>query len=528
LNAGDYDFHEKVSLLIEKSVKKESNGYLNRFYQDIYYIPVWVHEHKVSSFSESLLKSIESNRDNIPIAIYNKSLQLKETISKVYAGGTLQDKLSLELALSRLYSQYFSYLGSGSTDWNLFQSKLAAKNRAYNMEAKWVNYGIKSSPANILKDAIINGNLETSMNGDATFNYNHDKLVEKLKLYKKAAENNNLQKITINTKYLKPREKSNAVPLIKKRLDATGELGGCSLNSDTLYDKCLFEAIKRFQTNNGLSNSGVIGSETLNALNESLASKAIKIEMNLDRIRQFNQRDEKHHIVINIPDFMLYFMENNQVKKQMRVIVGDKKHPTPVFGNKVAYIVLNPYWNVPDSIIQKEFIPKMLKDPEAMKKQNINITKDWAKDAPLVDPATIDWSEYRHSKSVPFRFAQPPGNSNALGKIKFIFPNDFSVYMHDTPTKHLFKRDTRAFSHGCIRLSEPMELLRIFSEIDSNVNLTSSKSVLKGSKETNVYLSKSVPVDVVYFTAWVDAHGELQFRNDIYDYDKLQLACRIH
>jgi len=272
----------------------------------------------------------------------------------------------------------------------------------------------------------------------------------------------------------------------------------------------------------------VVGSETLSALNESLASRAAKIELNLDRIRQFNQRDEKYHVIINIPDFMLYFMDADRIKKQMRVIVGDKRHPTPVFGSKVAYIVLNPYWNVPDSIIQKEFIPKMLKDPEAMKKQNINITKGWAKDAPRVDPSTVDWKEYRYSKTVPFRFAQPPGYSNSLGKIKFIFPNDFSVYMHDTPTKRLFQRDMRAFSHGCIRLSEPMEMLRIFSEIDSNVNLGSSKSILKGSRETNVYLSKSVPVDVVYFTAWVNPSGELQFRDDVYGYDKLQIACRVH
>ena len=527
LNAADYDFHEKVSSLIEQTVKKGSNGYLNRFYKNIYYIPVWVHEHKISSFSTSLLKSIEANKHNIPASLYNKSLQLKKRASAVYSRGSIKDKLALELAMSTLYSQYFSYLGSGGTDWSLFQSKLAAKNRAYDIDAKWVNYGTKGSPANMLKDAIINGNLETSMAGNRAFSYNYDKLSEKLKLYKEAAQNSHLQKITIGKKYLKPGEKSNAIPLIKERLAATDELGECSLNSSKLYDKCLLEAVKRFQKNNGLASSGVIGSKTLSALNESLASRAVKIEMNLDRIKQFNQRDEKYHVVINIPDFMLYFMENDQVKKKMRVIVGNKRHPTPVFGSRVAYIVLNPYWNVPDSIIQKEFIPKMLKDPDAMKKQNINITKSWAKDAPLVDPSTVDWEEYRSSKTVPFRFAQPPGYGNALGKIKFIFPNDFSVYMHDTPTKRLFKRDTRAFSHGCIRLSEPMEMLRVFSEVDSNVNLGSSRSILKGSKETNVYLAKSVPVDVVYLTAWVNPSGELQFRNDIYGYDKLQLACRV-
>ncbi|MBN2767812.1 MAG: L,D-transpeptidase family protein [Campylobacterales bacterium] len=528
LNAGDYDFHEKVSMLIEQNLKKNPDSYLNRFYKSIYYIPVWVHEHKISSFSQSLLKSIETNRFNLPSAIYNKSLRLQEKASKIYSGGNIQDKLVLELEFSKLYNQYYSYLGSGGTDWSLFQSKLAAKNKAYNMDAKWVSYGVASSPANLLKSAIINGSLSASMDQKSEFGFNYDKLYEKLKFYNAVAQKEQIQKITIGKTYLKPGENSSAIPLIRKRLALTDELGGCSQNGSTLYDKCLFDVIKQFQARNGLSNSGVIGKDTLSALNESLASRARKIELNLDRIKQFNQRDEKYHVIINIPDFMLYFMDGKQVKKQMRVIVGDKKHPTPVFGSKVAYIVLNPYWNVPDSIIQKEFIPKMLKDPDAMKKENINITQGWAKDAPIVDPSTIDWNEYRYTKTVPFRFAQPPGYGNALGKIKFIFPNDFSVYMHDTPTKRLFKRDTRAFSHGCIRLSEPMEMLRIFSEIDNNVNLGNSKGILKGSKETNVYLAKSIPVDVVYLTAWVNSNGEIEFRDDVYGYDKLQLSCRAY
>ncbi|MBD3808315.1 MAG: L,D-transpeptidase family protein, partial [Epsilonproteobacteria bacterium] len=124
--------------------------------------------------------------------------------------------------------------------------------------------------------------------------------------------------------------------------------------------------------------------------------------------------------------------------------------------------------------------------------------------------------------SVPFRFAQPPGYRNALGKIKFLFPNNFSVYMHDTPTKHLFNKDIRAFSHGCIRLSEPMELLKIFSSFDSAANLAYANKVLKGNTETVLVLKNSIPVDIVYLTSWIDQNGELQFRDDIYGYDAMQ------
>lgn len=278
-----------------------------------------------------------------------------------------------------------------------------------------------------------------------------------------------------------------------------------------------------FQKRHGLVAKGVIGKETRKALNIPVEVRIKEIRLNLDRIKWLHQRHAKRHIIINIPAFRLFFEEDGALRQTMRVITGRTKNPTPIFSNTVQTIVLNPSWNVPKSIIQKEMIPKLLRNPNAMAKQGIEIREDWGKDALKVDGGSVDWSQYRYSKTMPFHFAQVPGYKNALGKVKFLFPNQFSVYMHDTPTKHLFSRNTRAFSHGCIRLQKPRELLKTFSTFNDSVNFEKSQKRLKGRKKAYLKLDNQVPVDVVYLTAYVDYDGVLNFRNDVYGYDKMQL-----
>jgi len=274
---------------------------------------------------------------------------------------------------------------------------------------------------------------------------------------------------------------------------------------------------------NGLTPDGVVGPATLRRLNIPVEDCITTIRLNLDRIKWLNQRQPHRHIIINIPFFMLYFEEDGRLIQSMRVITGKPNHPTPIFSDEVETIVLNPYWNVPTSIIQKEMIPKLMRDPYALKRKGIEIFTGWGKNAQPIDPASVDWSQYRYSRSVPYRFAQLPGRKNALGKVKFLFPNRFSVYMHDTPTKPLFKRDKRAFSHGCVRLQKPIALLETFSSFEPGVDFEKSKMTLKGEKNVYMKLKEKVPVDIIYLTAWVDYDGVLQFRDDIYHYDRMQL-----
>ena len=352
-------------------------------------------------------------------------------------------------------------------------------------------------------------------------NIQHNK--KELEKYMAIRADGGWESVTLTGK-LDPGKSAQGVMSLRERLLVTRDYIPCDeSNEDLVYDMCLQEAVKRFQARNGLATDGVVGPGTLGVLNKSVEERITTIRLNLDRLKWLNERAGNRHVIINIPDFQLYFEENGTMIQTMRVITGTPKHPTPIFSDTVEYIVLNPYWNIPKSIIQKEMIPKLLRNPNAMKKQKIEIYNGWGKDAAKVDPASVNWSKYRYSKHMPYRFAQTPGTHNALGKVKFLFPNKFSVYMHDTPTKPLFKKNKRAFSHGCIRLQQPRELLQTFTTFNSNINFEEAQETLKGKKKKYFNLQQKVPVDVIYLTAWVDYDGKIQFRNDVYGYDEMQL-----
>ena len=273
----------------------------------------------------------------------------------------------------------------------------------------------------------------------------------------------------------------------------------------------------------GLHASGSINKYTRGKLNLSVNWKIKKLLLNIDRIKRLPNQPEDRYILVNIPDFRLYYKENGKQKLTMRVIVGDKTHHTPIFSSKVSFIVLNPYWLIPDSIVQKEMIPKMLKNPKYLEERGYEVRKDYRfANAPL-DTSKIDWEKVlRNGQTKKYKFMQPPGKKNALGKIKFKFPNRFAVYLHDTPTKKLFNKGRRAFSHGCIRIAEPRALLATFAKHEASVNYNSAKRILRGKEKKQLNLSQHVPVHIVYLTAWINTDGLLHYRPDVYNYDSKQ------
>jgi len=206
----------------------------------------------------------------------------------------------------------------------------------------------------------------------------------------------------------------------------------------------------------------------------------------------------------------------------MRVITGRKGHETPIFYGKVRTIVLNPYWRIPASIIRHETIPKLQRDPGYTNKKKIEIHTGYSEHSKRIDPHSVNWHKYG-KRLPPYRFMQSPGEHNALGKVKFLFPNKYSVYMHDTNQRNLFVKDYRALSHGCVRLGKPFDLLETFADIEPNINNEKSKRILKENKKTAYRLKHAVAVDIVYLTTLVDIDGTIRFSNDVYGYDKMQL-----
>jgi L,D-transpeptidase YcbB len=512
------EYHEDGGALINSTLQtQDKNSFLRKFYEQLYFVPVWTQEDDISNFTKQLLKQIDS--DKTLEANSNIRLNAFGILSKAntqYRSMTLDQKIAFEFEIANLYKDYIDHLLNGNINWSAFKGMLINPRDENEINGGWVTYPSKFNLYNIMQDALINGSLADTLDRATPKGFNYEAMNRELIKYLEIKQKGGWKIISAKG-VIKPGQTSKFVPLIRERLSATGELAGCDVSNSLLYDSCLEKAIKKFQKNNGINPSGTIDDRTFKALGESVDKRISKIRLNMDRIKWLNHRFEPRSIMINIPDFKLTFIENGKVRKEMRVITGAKNHRTPIFSNRVSNIVLNPYWNVPQSIIKKEMIPKLLKNSGAMGGQGIEVYQGGSK----INPASIDWNQYR-GNNIPFRFAQPPGNRNALGKIKFLFPNNFSVYMHDTPTKNLFNKDVRAFSHGCIRLGEPMELLKIFASFDSAVNLAYANKVLKGNTETSLALKNSVPVDIVYLTSWMNQDGELQFREDVYGYDAMQ------
>ncbi len=525
LKANTLAFQDNASEVILNSLQNQSKrSFLRRLYTQLLFMPVWIHEKSLSPAAKALFNTIKADETlDKNGKLYQDALLLEQKAGEVYAKkGTLAEKIDLEFKISQLYEGYTNYAYFGSINWGAFNARIS--NLMVNdVSTEWVLHRPQANPIGMLENAALGGSLAKQLKAAVPTAYRYKALQKELEKYLQIKANGGWPMVVLHTK-LKPGGSDEGVLALRERLRITGDYVPCEKSvEDIVYDSCLQKAVKHFQARNGLSPDGVVGRGTLAVLNKTVDQRITTIRLNLDRIKWLADRHSKRHIIINIPDFKLYFEENGKLIESIRVITGKPNHPTPIFSDTVEYIVLNPYWNVPKSIIQKEFVPKLIRNPNAMKRKGIEIRQGWGKNAKVVNPSKVNWRNYVDGTPMPFHFAQLPGKRNALGKIKFLFPNKFSVYMHDTPSKGLFKRSKRAFSHGCVRLQKPRELLKTFSTFNSNIDFDKAQKILKGKTKTSITLKEKVPVDVIYLTAWVDYDGNLQFRNDIYGYDRMQL-----
>jgi murein L,D-transpeptidase YcbB/YkuD len=312
---------------------------------------------------------------------------------------------------------------------------------------------------------------------------------------------------------------------LRRRLQASGDFRGGIPADAALFDTALEGALQRFQRRHGLTADGVLGSETLTALNVPVEARIRQIELNLERWRWLPQPLGERAIVVNIPDYTLQVVERGKPVLTMRVVVGQSTRRTPLLIGDLTYLVLNPHWYVPPSIAVQDKLPMIRKDPSYVVRQRFKIFRSGGGSVPL-DPRAIDWSSVT-AQNFPYRLRQDPGPHNALGRIKFMFPNPYHVYLHDTPSRGLFAKGERAFSSGCIRLEKPLELAEYLLGDDPMWSRHKLLSVIAAQKEQTVWLSKPTPVYLWYWTAWVNDEGGVEFRKDIYNRDAM-LEKRLH
>jgi murein L,D-transpeptidase YcbB/YkuD len=309
------------------------------------------------------------------------------------------------------------------------------------------------------------------------------------------------------------------VRLLRERLQVSGDLAADFPDGDT-FDGAVEEAVRRFQRRHGLEIDGVVGPKTLAALKVTAGERLQQIEVNMERWRWLPKDLGDRYIQVNIAGFDLDVFEASRRVMNMRAITGRDYRRTPVFSDMMTYIVINPYWNVPWNIAVKDKLPLIKENPEYLTQQNMKLLSGWDLGTVEIDPSTIDWSEVT-PESFRWRLRQTPGPLNALGRIKFMFPNKFNVYLHDTPTKELFDQPVRAFSSGCIRIQQPIDLAEYLLRGYPEWTRPAILAAIDKGEERTVKLPEPIPVYILYCTAWVDDAGEVCFRNDVYGRDKM-------
>jgi len=523
-------FSKKNSKFLKKIAHKK---FLKNFYRKNNYQSLWLDKNGLKKAKyQALISNIENDLtlDNQGyLAQHTQQIQqeLENNLTK-------KDLYQLEVSLSSLYYDFLVHSLYGEIEWKNFSRKLRSLKRQ-KINAEW----IKTKPPYQISNLLLQDDINTTLNEIKPKNFGYDALYNSLnKLYKMKVDGGweklgyfkRLELGSSGAMVIKLRERlaysgdytecNNSTDKVEEKKD-TNQTNEPKIDKNAIFDECLDRAVKKFQRRHGLVVDGVVGAGTRKVLNISVDEKIKTVLLNLDRIKWLPRTEEKRYLVVNIPEFMLYYIEDKNITKSLRVIVGDKRHPTPIFNEKISYIVLNPYWKVPEGIVKREIIPHMVKNPNYLRRQGIQAHTTWNERSPIVNVSNLYWEDYlTGGQKFPYRLMQPPGPRNALGKIKFKFPNRFAVYLHDTPTRYLFKRTVRAFSHGCVRLSNPEELLETISTFNKDINLTKAKKILKGKRKVQLNVANKLPIHLVYLTAGVNTNNELEFRNDIYRYDK--------
>jgi L,D-transpeptidase YcbB len=310
---------------------------------------------------------------------------------------------------------------------------------------------------------------------------------------------------------------------LRDRLSVSGDARPSSESMAPCFDDRLAEAVARFQHRHGLHPDGVVGPQTLAVLNVAVETRIRQIQVNLERWRWMPEDLGARYVLANIPGFQLQMVDDGQVIRTLRTIVGKQDRPTPVLTSMITYLEINPYWHVPPTIAGKDLLPKIQADPSFLIRQHFRVFDGWGADAHEVSPYAVDWAALSE-RYFPYRLRQEPAAGNALGRVKIMFPNDESVYIHDTPARSLFNRTTRSFSSGCVRVEEPLTLAGLLLSRQGWDQERLAQAVAAHDRQV-VTLDNPVPVYLVYWTAWADPNGDINFRDDIYRRDQTLLEA---
>lgn len=503
---------EDLRLRIETARDRNDDWILARsalpeFYEARSYEPAWVSDPMRLSLVDTLIARISSiRREGLEPGDYH--LERLRSLMAVVRGTPRATPVptallvELELRATDAFLMLASHLVAGRTD-------------PETLHSEWVAVRREANPIRRLNDALRTEDVGGVLDGLAPAYADYERLRDARARYERIASEGGWPTLDSGPK-LEIGATDSRVPVLRTRLGVVGDLDVAG--SDSAFDAPLREAVVRFQTRHGLDADGIVGPATLSALNVSARDRVRQIEVNMERWRWLPQDLGERYLLVNIPNFELNLFEGGEVTMSMRAVVGRSYRMTPVFSDRMTYLVLNPRWNVPYSIATQDILPKLKSDPDYLKNQNMRLFQGGGGDQRELTQGQVDWTQVS-PRNFNYTIRQDPGPTNALGRVKFMFPNQFNVYLHDTPARELFSRTERTFSSGCIRLERPLDLAAYLLGRDRNWSRNDLDTALARGTEQSVSLNTAVPVHLLYWTAWVEPGGRLQFRNDIYSRD---------
>jgi len=489
-----------------------SSKILPKFYANREYRLAWSGEESLLPQAGALMKFIrETDKEALNPLDYHldilEYLQSEMDKAKAKAEKPLSSlRVDYDLLMTDAFLLCGSHIVSGRVDPEKIHEDWFARRRYEDL-------------ASVLQVALDTNSVEETLRSLVPKHRGYERLKKALLDYRRMAAGDPWP-VLPREETLKKDNPSEGIITLRKRLVLTGDLAASQNTGSDLFDDTLEAAVSKFQVRHGIEPDGAVGRQTRRMLNTPIETRIRQIELNLERWRWLPADLGQRHILVNIAGFGLEVVENDKVILPMKVVVGKKYQRTPVFSGNMTYVEINPYWNVPASIATEELLPKIQKDVRYLKKEQMKVIRNSDKKSiEFVNPGEVNWSELSEG-NFPYRLRQEPGPKNPLGRIKFMFPNKYGVYLHDTSEPALFERTRREFSHGCIRIEKPLEFAEYVLRDDPEWTRENIEAAIALKKTRVVMLPEPIPVHILYWTAWMDEDGTIQFRDDIYDRDE--------
>ncbi len=449
------------------------------------------------------------------IAQYSYLLQDNMDIDK-----NSNDLALLDILLTKSYIALADFLVKSDIDWDSVSLKIKELKDTKGIKANWEMVKKSLPSTKRLYNALKKEHIDSFLKSLIPLPDRYASLIEALNIYRSMPQFHKIP-YTRNFQGLKYGDIDNRIIEIKKRLVISGDFPKQD-NYSNIYGDKLKSAIYSYKDRFNLEQNGIIDKVTIYYMNRPISLLVNSIITNLDKLRVFPNRFPNEYILVNIPAFMMEYYKNGQVILSMSAVIGRDERPTPIFQSKMTYLELNPNWNIPENLVRKDLIPTLIKEPDYMEKHNIHVFYGWKdkKEIKHLDIEKLLPYQDESKGHIPYRFVQFPGDDNALGRIKFMFPNKYSVYLHDTDNKSLFQRRYRVYSSGCMRISKPFELLEALKPHLKKRDIAQIDKYRNNLKNVTFRFTSPVVVQTAYFTVY-KKDGQIYFRKDIYGYDNM-------